>query len=213
MPARDLESLDTRLRDAIAKVCAWWGPTFSGDYTINVKNNRGPSMAMIPAWRGNPGTMLLRTERTRRGRSPITHELVHIFAPNANRFLAEGLATYGHEYLGGQTAYPTFGEDLHVAAKRIASEVDLETLDAIVTPKGLRIDDRKQQRKAYTAAGSFVRFLIEEKGMDSFRTLYALTPMVPGERIPSDPDRWQGVYGAPLKTLEREWREFLEKQD
>lgn len=205
----DVAVFEKKLRTAISKVCAWWGPTFDGPYTVNIKDTRGPSMAMIPAWRGHHGTMLFRSHKTRKRRSPILHEVVHIFAPNANRLLAEGLAVYAHEHLGGQPAYPTFGKDLHREAKPLAADADLAALDAIVVPKGLRIEDRKQQRRAYTVAGSFVRYLIETHGFEKFRALYAITPMVPGERIPSDPARWQSVYDASLRELEARWIDFL----
>lgn len=205
----DVAVFEKKLRTAIGKVCAWWGPTFDGPYTVNIKDKPGPSMAMIPAWRGHHGTMLFRSGKTRKRRSPILHEVVHIFAPNANRLLAEGLAVYAHEHLGGQPAYPTFGKDLHQEARPLAAGADLAALDTIVVPKGLRIEDRKQQRRAYTVAGSFVRYLIETEGFDKFRTLYAITPMVPGERIPSDPTRWQSVYGRSLADLTRSWRQYV----
>lgn len=209
MSEDDIEVFEKSLRAAIREVCAWWGPTFDGPYTVNITDTRGPSMAMIPAWRGNRGTMLFRSARTRNLRSPILHEVVHIFAPNANRLLAEGLAVYAHEHLGGQPAYPTFGKDLHKVAKRLAADADLVQLDAIVVPKGLRIEDRTQQRRAYTVAGSFVRYLIETEGFEKFRTLYAITPMAPGERIPSDPGRWQSVYGRSLAVLTASWRQYV----
>lgn len=205
----DIRAFEKTLRSAIAKVCAWWGPTFDGPYRVRIEDNNGPSMAMIPAWRGHHGNMLFRSEKTRERKSPVLHEVVHIFAPNANRFVAEGLAVYAHERLGGQPAYPNFGRDLHKAAKPYADWADLPKLDAIVVPKGLLTPDRPQQLKAYTVAGSFVRFLIETRGMEKFRALYALTPMVPRERIPSDPDRWQAIYGAPLSALAAEWRAFV----
>jgi len=212
MSDEDIQVFEKTLRSAVAKVCAWWGPTFDGPYRVNIKDDKGPSMAMIPAWRGHHGNMLFRSEKTRDRKSPVLHEVTHIFAPNANRFLAEGLAVYAHEHLHGQAAYPNFGRDLHKAAKRYAAWADLPMLDAIVVPKGLLTPDRPQQLKAYTVAGSFVRYLIETRGMEKFRTLYAMTPMVPHERIPSDPARWETVYGMPLVALAAEWKAFVARQ-
>lgn len=212
MAGEDVRAFEKTLRSAIAKVCTWWGATFAGPYRVTIRDDKGPSMAMIPAWRGHHGNMLFRSEKTRKRRSPVLHEVVHIFAPNANRFLAEGLAVYAHERLGGQPAYPNFGRDLHKAAKPYAAWADLPMLDAIVVPKGLLTPDRPKQLKAYTVAGSFVRYLIETRGMDKFRALYALTPMVPHERIASDPARWEAVYGKPLTALAAEWKAFLARQ-
>jgi len=212
MTAEDEQIFEKTLRSAIAKVCAWWGPTFAGPYRVTIRDDKGSSMAMIPAWRGHHGNMLFRSEKTRKRKSPVLHEVVHIFAPNANRFLAEGLAVYAHEHLHGQAAYPNFGRDLHKAAKPYAAWADLPMLDAIVVPKGLLTPDRPRQLKAYTVAGSFVRYLIETRGMETFRALYALTPMVPHERIPSDLARWETIYGKPLAALAAEWKDFITRQ-
>ena len=104
----DEKDFEEALRAAIKKVCKWWGPTYTGAFTSNIEDNRGPSMALLPGWRGNRGTMLFRTGTTRAGRSAIIHEVIHVFAPNGNRFLAEGFAVFAHEYLGGRNAYPAF---------------------------------------------------------------------------------------------------------
>ena len=205
----DKRTFEKRLRTVVSKVCAWWGATFDSPYTVNIEDSRGPSMALVPAWHGHHGTMLFRSGDTRRGHSAIIHEVTHVFAPNANRFLAEGLAVYAQEHLGGQSAYPNFGRDLHEAATSFAAASDLTMLDAIATPKGLRGPDRVEELKAYVVAGSFVRFLIETQGLAKFRVLYAKTPMVPGKRMTSDPARWQGVYGASLEQLEKRWKEFI----
>ncbi len=165
-------------------------------------------MALIPAWEGNRGNMLFRTGTTVAGRSAITHEVIHVFAPNANRFLAEGFAVYGHERLGGQAAYPNSGRDLHNAAGESADEANLLVLDAIATPD--RLDpDRTPERRAYIRAGSFVRFLIETYGMDKFGLLYALTPLDAGARNSGAADRWVGVYGLSLEALSNAWKARL----
>jgi hypothetical protein len=90
-----------RFRGAYRKACVWWGSGWDGVIRIEVEDSRGPSMALIPAWRGDRGTMIFRTFIVRRGTSAITHEIVHLIAPNGNRFLAEGLAVYAHENFAG----------------------------------------------------------------------------------------------------------------
>jgi hypothetical protein len=211
MSDEEIQVFKKTLRSAIAKVCAWWGPTFDAPYTVSIEDSRGPSMALVPAWRGERGTMLFRSRTTSEGRSAAIHEVVHIFAPNANRFLAEGLAVYAHEHLGGTASYPNFGKDLHVLAAGYADRADLQALDRIPTPKRVELDDL-DGKASYMVAGSFVRYLIETRGMEKFRALYALTPIVPHERIPSDPVRWETVYGKPLAALAAEWKDFLARQ-
>jgi hypothetical protein len=56
--------------------------------------------------------------RVRDNSGALLHEVVHVYAPNPNRFLAEGLAVYLHTKLAGNAALPNFGEDLGRAAGR-----------------------------------------------------------------------------------------------
>lgn len=209
MRSADVAQFKKEFHEALHQVCGWWGPTFKGPFSVTVEDSRGPSMALVPAWRGNHGTLLFRTGRTLNGRSPIVHELTHVFAPNANRFLAEGLAVYAEEHLSDRIAYPTFGKDIHDAAKEFAATTDLQDLEAIVTPRGLQINGRIELREGYTVAGSFVRFLIDTEGLEKFRALYAKTPMVPGVRIESKPERWQATYGVSFGILTERWRKFI----
>jgi hypothetical protein len=207
----DIQVFEKTLRAAIAKVCAWWGPTFAGPYAVSIEDSRGPSMALVPAWQGERGHMLFRSRTVRQGRAAAIHEVVHVFAPNANRFLAEGLAVYAHEHLGGAASYPNFGKDLHLLAAGHADDAELQALDRIPTPGRVELDNL-DGAASYMVAGSFVRYLIETRGMEKFRALYALTPMVPHERIPSDPARWETVYGRPLSALAAAWKDFLARQ-
>jgi len=208
MSDEDIQVFEKTLRSAIAKVCAWWGPTFAGPYRVSIEDSRGPSMALVPAWRGERGTMLFRSRTTSQGRSAAIHQVVHVFAPNANRFLAEGLAVYAHEHLGGAASYPNFGKDLHLLAAGFADRADLQALARIPTPKRVELDNL-DGKASYVVAGSFVRFLVETEGMAKFRALYALTPLKPGERVRADPGRWQKVYGTSLPELEKRWKAFL----
>jgi len=199
--------LEGQLRQAAHKVCAWWGPSFAGAFTIDVAEANGPSMALIPAWRGERGRVIFPASVVRRERAATVHEIVHVYAPNANRFLAEGLAVYAHEKLGGPIAYPNFGASLHTAAAPYA-QADIAALDRLATPSRLELD-RLAGREAYLVAGSFVRFLIERRGLDTFRRLYAGTPLVPGQRNAGAPARWQEVYGLNVDQLAQMWRNSL----
>jgi len=44
--------------------------------------------------------------RVRENTGGLLHEIVHIYAPHDNRFLAEGLAVYLHATLAGNPAFP-----------------------------------------------------------------------------------------------------------
>ncbi len=204
----EVAEMEAKLRRALDAVCNWWGADFKGPFSIEVKDDFGPSMALVPAWRGNRGHMIFRARN--RGNPAIMHEMTHVFAPNANRMLAEGLATHAHAHLKGAEAYPNFGRDLHDAARDLAEKTDLSVFDALETPNRLT-PEGFEQNEAYLVAGSFVRFLIEKYGMDKFRRLYALTPLESWQRFAGDPDRWEGVYGKGLKVLEAEWKAAISR--
>jgi hypothetical protein len=204
----DHRAFVAKFRSALTRVCTWWGSDYPGPYNIDIEDSRGTSMALIPAWRGKRGQVIFRMRTIRQTNSPITHEIVHVLATNANRFLAEGLAVHTHDALNGQPAFPNFGRDLHDRAVTYASKADLAALERLPVPRRLELPGLAPQG-AYMVAGSFVRFLIETRGMDKFRTLYEQTPLEVRSRFAGDVNRWQAVYGVPLETLAMEWRQAI----
>jgi hypothetical protein len=201
--------LEQELKKAAEKVCAWWGPTFSGTLTIDVNNSTEMAMSMVPAWRGKSNYIVFPAGKTLQSNAPTIHEMVHIFAPNANRFLAEGLAVHAHDALGGPAAFPNFGKPLDTVVRRYAEKADVAALERLATPNMLQIGGLIPRQEAYLIGGSFVRFLIEQHGMEKFRQLYAMTPLVPGKRNAGEPARWRTVYGVSLEELAGEWRKRL----
>jgi hypothetical protein len=88
-------AFQSKMQRARAKVREWWGATFEGSISIKTDTERVPSMALIPAWGGERGQMIFGAKRVNVGEAATVHEMIHIYAPNANRFLAEDLAVYG----------------------------------------------------------------------------------------------------------------------
>lgn len=196
--------------DAVRRVRNWWGPTYAGRFNVRVDDSRGPSMALVPGWRGRRGEMLFRSDTVGQGRAATIHEVLHVFAPNANRFLAEGLAVHAHDFLGGNPAFPNFGADLHRLSRGFAAVADLAALDGVATPAPLGADGPLNERARYIVAGSFVRYLIESRGLAKFREIYAVTPLDTGRRSTGDRARWRRVYGADLDELAKGWRSALQ---
>ena len=158
-------------------------------------------MALVPTWRGERGTMLFMSNTVDAGRAATHHEMIHVYAPNANRFLAEGLAVYGHDLLGGRPAHPNFGRSLDALAAMHAGSAVMLKLERVATPAPLE----SVEENAYVLAGSFVKFLIETRGMEKFRALYDLTPLVVKRRDAGAPERWQQVYGEDYAALVAKW--------
>lgn len=206
----DKTEFEAHFRKSLKRVCRWWGETYDGSFSIDIDESRGPSMALVPAWRGHHGDMLFRAGTVRLGRAAITHEIVHVLAPNANRFLAEGLAVYTHEDQRGQPAYPNYSKDLNAEATKLLDRADIGALERLATPTRLKLPDL-DGRDAYIIAGSFVGFLIDQHGLEKFQELYALTPLLAGQRNAGAPERWQAVYERDLATLATDWRASLTK--
>jgi hypothetical protein len=194
-------AFQSEMQRARVKVREWWGATFEGSISIQTDTKRVLSMALIPAWRGERGQMIFGAKRVNAGEAATVHEMIHVYAPNANRFLAEGLAVYGHDLLGGPPAYPNFGKSLDDIAGRSASRELAMALERTPTPNPLETISTEGE----AIAGSFVKFLIERYGMDKFRALYALTPLAPMQRDPGAHGRWQQVYGESFEMTVDAW--------
>jgi hypothetical protein len=174
------------------KVAGYWGDTWNETIRINVSSSYRISRALVPGYFGKRGFMEMPLRAVRNNTGPLLHEIVHIYAPNNNRFLAEGLAVYLQTKLGENPGFPNFGEDLrHSAARSLSRVKSLEALNGVRTPNLLSnvIDDET----AYIVAGSFVGFLIERYGLPPFRRLY-------------EKENYEQIYGKSLDNLEKEWR-------
>ena len=177
-------------------------------------------------------TSSFRRWRVASRKAAIAHELVHVFFPSGNRFLAEGLAVYLQAEIGGNPAFPNFGRPLHELARELLHEMipafspghpdslaqlHLADLDAIATPGPLELkvggdlygEEPRGQARIYPLAGSFVQFLIETRGLEQFRVLYGRTPLVPFEQAAGSRERWFDVYGLSFTALEGEWKSLI----
>ena len=181
-----------------AKVEAYWGPAWQAPIRIHVDESYSISKALVPAFHGNRGLMEMPLRRARNNDGALLHEIVHVYAPGANRFLAEGLAVYLQARLGGNRSLPNWDESLAPLARRHLPESgQLARLNAVKTPAPLRVV--MHEMTAYILAGSFVGFLIERYDLPRFRQLY-------------ETDDYERVYGKSLQELEQEWRAQLQAQ-
>jgi hypothetical protein len=119
----------------------------------------------------------------------IGHEMVHAMtwqmaafsAGKTPDFLIEGLAEYLDE--------SPWGVDLDAFVKRFGENGAYLPLSGLWSPKDFRDAPRLA---AYVQAGSFVRFLVQEFGLEKFKLLYARPDL-------------KAVYGKSLKQLEEQW--------
>lgn len=152
------------------KVEGFWGATWNESIRIHVSRAYHISRALVPGHRGNRGVIEMPLRRTREDTGALLHEIVHVYAPNSNRFLAEGLAVYLHTTLAGNPAFPNFGEDLrHLAVRSLSGVNSLEAINRVRTPRPL--GTVMAEKTAYILARSFVGFLLERYGLARFRRL------------------------------------------
>lgn len=188
------------------------------DFTVFEDPSLGvSSKALEFVWSGSRGQMRFRSREITSHTSGIVHELTHVYLPNANRLLAEGLAVYLQSLLSPVRSLPNHGADLHEAASTpnhrgetpacvLGLGQSIGNRDRVLTPDPLL-------EKDYTPAGSFVRYLIEEKGMSSFVRLYGLTALRAFDRSrPYQGDRWKRIYGKSLPGVRMDWLAFLQQK-
>jgi hypothetical protein len=132
--------------------------------------------------------------RVTRNNGALLHEIVHVYAPHENRFLAEGFAVYLQAKMGGNPSLPNEGQPLAKLARRhLPSSEKMAELNEVRTPVPLgRVMD---DMTAYILAGSFVEFLIEKHELARFRVLYETS--------------YENAYGKSFAELESEWRGAL----
>jgi hypothetical protein len=218
----------------VASLKAWsrrenWLPSTPTELQIYVSDEYKIAKSLVPAALGHRGRMEFPAWKAIAGEAAIAHELVHVYFPNGNRLLAEGLAIYLQDKIGGNPTFPNFGRPLHQVARELLrvmvpefasgqpeslEKIRLADLDKIATPSPLRLRIGRDlyentpvgQAHLYPIAGSFAQFLIETRGTDVFRALFQRTPLIPFERNPGSPDRWIDAYGVSLAELEAQWR-------
>lgn len=203
------------------------------DLQVFVSGAADISEALVPSWMAQRGRMQFPAKEVIVGAAAVTHELTHVYFPNGNRMLAEGLAVYLQYKIGTNQAFPNFGRGLHQLVRDFTCRhgvfpdglegIDLVKLDRIATPDilWLRVGLVPTDNAAYVypVAGSFVQYLIETYGsgdadarMATFRSLYMKTPLVPLERYPGRVERWTeaGAYNVPLADIEKSWKLFIQ---
>jgi hypothetical protein len=209
-----------------------WSPSPPTELQIFVSDDYKISKSLVPAALDRRGRMEFPAWKAIAGEAAIVHELVHVYFPNGNRLLAEGLAVYLQAEIGGNPVFPNFGKPLHEMARELLIEMiaeftgensigleklHLADLDKIATPSPLRLrvgrdlydNNPVGQAHIYPLAGSFVQFIIDSHGTDKFHAVFMLTPLVPFERDAGSPDRWIEIYGLSLADLEAQWKSSI----
>ena len=193
------------------------GPHKIPPLKISISPDFPLAMSLVPAWNGDWGVMQFPATRVAAGQVNMVHELIHVYLPNGNRMLAEGLASFVQDEIGSNPAFPNFGKDVDKMVRcdmkpQDLRHVSLAHLDQIRTPDLLTVGgaSKNDSLAGYVVASSFVRYLIETDGMDKFRKLYGRTPFEPGRRVGRTSDDWTAIYGHSIGDIEKKWKAKIE---
>jgi hypothetical protein len=125
------------------------------------------------------------------------HENAHaLIAENwggSSSFLSEGIGKYAE-------AVATDKAKNH---RETAENLRAGRLFSLEEMSKIQIGSDVRTPVAYSAAGSFVQFLVEKYSLRKLRVAYQ------GGGAPA---AWSSAYGKPLSELEREWLEFLREK-
>jgi hypothetical protein len=229
-------SFTTEFCREVSNVKQWyvrhnWGPSPAepAELQIDVSDRYKISGALVNMAIGDTGRLDFPAPEVAIGQAAIAHELTHVYLPNGNRMLAEGLAVYVQHKIGSKPAFPNFGRPLDELVREFTcgmhlvgvpkpglENISFEDADKIATPSpvtlriGLIPYGDTMSAYVYPIIGSFVEFLITSHGMEKFRALYNLTPLDPNKkRNEGSPERWASVYGITLAGLEKSWRSHI----
>lgn len=186
LPARaETSDLQPRIDRAIAQISGFWGENHARGLDVAVDPHETRSKTIY----GTRTLVSLSPRSASPSSSTLEHEIAHaVVGPDGARraYLMEGVATY-LEYSYGPVA---FGIDAWARAQlKRHTFISLDQADvgtgggAVATPARML---------AYAEAGSFVKFLIESRGLAEFKRLYS------GLDYPA-------VYGRELRDLQAEW--------
>ncbi|MBM4401732.1 MAG: hypothetical protein FJ044_00610 [Candidatus Cloacimonetes bacterium] len=123
------------------------------------------------------------------------HELTHILSfyidttrTNSYKFLSEGLACYLDQ--SGKD-YDCLAKELFDSNKIIPSKEIIDVNDF----------NKKDPKITYSQSASFVKFLIENYGLEKFKGLWVVKKNLKEE--------FQSIYQIEFEKIEKEWLEFL----
>jgi len=128
----------------------------------------------------------------------VMHALAHETMGEPPAIFDEGLATaFGWDWTPGE-------QDVHVRAQALLDEGRIVPLSRLLTNWDFR---SYKAYPAYTAAGSFVKYLLAEHGPQKLSQLFALDRFSQLEEIEQ---RFASTYGESIYQVEESWRTALQ---
>ncbi len=122
------------------------------------------------------------------------HELTHLLTPQHSDWVSEGLAVYLNDKWGGEGGYPNYGADLDQLTHSYINRLDILENIGDETYYPSRSDLRTSVGLGfYILSGSFVKYMVENTGIETFMQIY------------NAPNMQEGLEIKTKKTLQ-EWK-------
>jgi predicted metal-dependent hydrolase len=122
------------------------------------------------------------------------HELTHLLTPKHSDWVSEGLAVYLNDKWGGEGGYPNYVAEIDQVVHSYLNRPDIIENIGDETYYPSRSDLRNSVGEGfYILSGSFVKYVIEKTGIESFMRMY------------NAPDMQEGMEKLTKKTLQ-EWK-------
>lgn len=134
------------------------------------------------------------------GCAPIIHELAHVVYPGYARSLREGLSCYLQDELDGHATVHNFGMDVHEIVQNIVLKSDSapKLLPLIGAYRSAGTAGAMQRSGYYNASYSFVRYLIDFYGMETYMRIHR-----------SMEDEYVQHTGKTLEEIKADWLAYL----
>ena len=209
------EDLEREMSEAVQEIAAFtgytdWAEKYAGpDTRILVYVDSGASRAFTVNHIDSPPTpvIYLNAGNAEYGVLNYYHEFTHIlfYGEGNSVSLREGFATYVEDTLSDIPSPRVWGVDLHTIAKCYVKLEEETALDVVGTSEASNkkfANLRQSDRYLYTESASFIRYLVETYGMESFLRVYR------GETPEAE---YEAAMGKSLEELKADWLQFLEQ--
>jgi tetratricopeptide (TPR) repeat protein len=136
-------------------------------------------------------------------KASVKHELTHCIAYMINHHSTRARLELLSEGLAETMVGTRRGQPIHTLAKSILKDEEITIRDLVDN----RAFHQLGGNKTYPIAGSFVKYLLDEYGIERFKFVYKYTH--PAHIYLQLNRIFKKAYGKKLDELEKEWKEFL----
>jgi hypothetical protein len=137
------------------------------------------------------------------------HEVIHLFGSlfgNPVALWSEGMAVaFQMNAPGGDYSARWNGTPVHAAARQFRQQGRLVPIADLLETNSFR---RFDSNVTYPQAGSFVRYLLDTYGLETWKRLYGLGG--PADTAAAVREHFESIYGLTITAVEADWLAVIE---